>query len=53
MQEVASRLTKGIIDDDDLDAKMKELRQKQTEEDKMYLEELSDEEYAEVFMVLY
>lgn len=53
MQEVASRLTREIIDDDNLDAKMEGLRQKEIEQDKMYLEELSDEEHEEVFMVLY
>ena len=50
MQEVSSRLTreKSL----ELKDKMKELRQQEIEQEKMLLEELSEEEREEAFMVL-
>lgn len=58
MQEVASRLTKRktleVIEkrQEELDAKMRELRQQEIEQEKMLLEELLEEEREEAFMVL-
>ena len=58
MQEVSSRLTREksleLKDKmkEDIDAKMKELRQQGTKQEKMGLEELSEEEREEAFMVL-
>ncbi len=58
MQEVSSRLTREksleLKDKmkEDIDAKMKELRQQGIKQEKMGLEELSEEEREEAFMVL-
>ena len=58
MQEVSSRLTREksleLMDKmkEDIGAKMKELRQQEIEQEKMLLEELSEEEREEAFMVL-
>lgn len=58
MQEVASRLTERktlkVIEkrQEELDAKMRELRQQEIEQEKMLLEELLEEEREEAFMVL-
>ena len=58
MQEVSSRLTREksleLKDEmkEDIDAKMKELRQQGIKQEKMGLEELSEEEREEAFMVL-
>jgi len=58
MQEVASRLTERktleVIEkrQEELDAKMRELRQEEIEQAKMLLEELLEEEREEAFMVL-
>ena len=58
MQEVSKRLTREKSFElkdkmkEDIDAKMKELRQQGIKQEKMGLEELSEEEREEAFMVL-
>lgn len=59
MQEVASRLTREeslkMVNErkEIIDSKMEEIKQQEIEQDKIFLEELSDEEREEVFMVLH